>query len=114
MFLFFSAALQLQKNDDLAKHQAVNKNDGVYHSSGEQVKKEEFLDTEDYSQEEVEAEDIFQKQDNLGVDVSYYQESHKFWLRFAGDWAKIHFPSLKSISDFSIVSNLEFDVSHNQ
>jgi len=85
MFVCFSVALQLQKSDDLAKHQAVKSNNGVEHSSGERVMKEEVLDKEDYSQEEVEAEDIFQKQDNLGVDVSHNQESHKFWLHFAGD-----------------------------
>jgi len=60
----------VEKNDDLAKHQAVKKSDGLYHSDGERIMKEEVLDAEDFSEEAVEAENIHDQHDNFGIDVS--------------------------------------------
>jgi len=61
----------MQKSDDLAKHQAVNKNNGLYHSSGEKMLHENMIDTEFYSEEEASAQNLHDEHDDLAIDVSH-------------------------------------------
>ena len=62
--------MQMQKSDDLAKHQAVQKNDGIYHSSGEKIYKEEEIDAENHSEEENAVGKLHDERDGLEIDVS--------------------------------------------
>lgn len=63
-------AMKLEKSDDLAKHQAVKKNNGMEHASGEKMLKEEKIDTAVYSEEETSVENTHNEHDDLAIDVS--------------------------------------------
>jgi len=71
----------MQKSDDLAKHQAVQKNDGIYHSSGEKIYKEEEIDAENHSEEETAVEKLHDERNGLEIDVSILSLSKLFTVQ---------------------------------